>query len=192
MTAARIRSKRLALRRLVLCAIAVLLIAWLGLVGLRVLYPIHSLDLIRNVASDYALDPAVLCAVIRAESRFRPLAISPEGASGWLQVLPETALWIAPQIPLDLTSQETLLEPEVNLRLGSWYLRSLLDQFGDLETALMAYNAGPGRVRQWLETGDNPFPETLVYVHRVQHAIAVYRMYLHAPIIVQITPSLSL
>ena len=158
-------------------------------VVLRVLYPCERLDLVRAHAEAAALDPALVCSLVRAESRFHADAVSPRGAVGLMQLMPETAAWIADRIGLvapDLTDRET------NLRLGVAYLRYLIDRFGDVNLALAAYNAGPSRVDQWVKTGEAPYPETAAFVRRVTRGVPVYRILLAAPILVRITPSLPL
>jgi soluble lytic murein transglycosylase len=161
-----------------------------GLVVLRVLYPINYLPLILAAAQEEKVDPALLCALIRAESRFHPSAVSPRGAIGLMQIIPETAASIATSLGVDDYVPADLAIPEVNVRFGSWYLRQMLDRFENTEVALMAYNAGPTRVTAWLEQSADPFPETLAYVSRVAQAVSVYRIYLHCPMLVQITPLL--
>ncbi len=158
-------------------------------VGLRVLYPAGDLDLVRTCAEAAELDPDLVCAVVRAESRFRPGAVSPRGAIGLMQIMPETAAWIAQK--LGVTASE-LQDPETNLRFGTWYLRYLIDRFGALDVALAAYNAGPTRVDEWLTEGRTEFPATARYVARVLRATPVYRFYFAVPILLWATPSLAI
>ncbi len=159
-----------------------------GAVGFRVLYPVERLDLVRAQAAAAGLDPALVCSVVRAESRFHTDAVSPRGAIGLMQLMPDTAAWIAEK--LGVTAFD-LRDPETNLRLGIWYLRYLIDRYGRVDLALAAYNAGPTRVDQWVSAGQTAFAETSAFVDRVVRAVPVYRVILGAPILVQITPSLS-
>ncbi len=162
------------------------------LVVLRVLYPVGYLDLVCTSADEQGLDSAVLCSLIRAESRFRPDAVSPRGAIGLMQIMPETGVWIAERMGLLGLDPQALLDPETNIRLGAWYLRYLLDRFGSLDLALTAYHAGPTRVEGWLATGEVPFSGTRAYVERVLHAVSIYRTALRWPMVVRITPSIPL
>ncbi len=138
-------------------------------------------------AEEFDLDPYLVCGVIFTESAFRPEARSNVGALGLMQLMPATGLEEAELLEIEGVTEDRLTEPALNIRLGCNYLRKLLDEFGTESVALAAYNAGPGRVRQWLkEYGKKedgsilyiPYPETSKYVGRVQSAKGVYeRLY---------------
>lgn len=112
------------------------------------------------VAGRFGLDPALVMAVIEVESGRDPTALSPKGAVGLMQVMPETAALFGFPEPAD---------PASNLAAGCRYLATLLDSFGgDVELALAAYNAGPGAVRRWGTIP--PYRETREFVQRVAAA----------------------
>jgi soluble lytic murein transglycosylase-like protein len=114
-------------------------------------------DLIKSAAAKYNVDPALVKAVIRAESGFRPDAVSHAGAQGLMQLMPATAAGLGARDPLD---------PAQNIDAGTHYLRGQLDRFGgDVSLALAAYNAGPGAVAKY--GGVPPFRETQNYVKNV-------------------------
>ena len=185
--------RRFALRRHpVGWTIAVLLLAYAGLVGLRVLYPIAHAEQLVDAARRNGLDPAFVAAVVRCESRFKPHAVSPVGAVGLMQIMPETGAWIAEQLEVPHFDADRLYDATLNLRFGTWYLRYLLDRFGDRNVALMAYNAGPTRADAWLSGSAGVFPETEAYAARVKRSLPVYRLYFAAPWLHRITPSLLL
>jgi soluble lytic murein transglycosylase-like protein len=122
-------------------------------------------DIIRHYASAFHLDSALVRAVIKVESDFNPRAVSPKGALGIMQLLPETAREMNVSDPLDV---------EENIRGGSRYLRQMLDRFkGNLDLALAAYNAGPGAVTD--HDGVPPFAETRDYVQKVKKYLEIYR-----------------
>ncbi|MEN6369672.1 MAG: lytic transglycosylase domain-containing protein [Thermotogota bacterium] len=179
-------------KRIAIIVAVAAVVTYAGLVILRVLYPIGYVDLVRASADVERLDAATLCSVIRAESRFRPEAVSPRGAIGLMQIMPETGAWIAERMGFPGFAPEALLDPGTNIRLGAWYLRYLLDRFGTLDLALTAYHAGPTRVDAWLASGEVPFSGTRAYVERVLHAVSIYRTALRWPIVVRITPSIPL
>jgi soluble lytic murein transglycosylase-like protein len=116
--------------------------------------------LIESVALKHGIDPALVHAVVAAESNYQPAARSQVGARGLMQVMPSTAR------DLGVRSAKMLLDPEENLEAGVKYLKWLLERFdGDLTSAVAAYNAGPGAVQKY--DGIPPFPETENYVKRV-------------------------
>jgi soluble lytic murein transglycosylase len=101
-------------------------------------------------ATASGLDPLLVVALIQCESSFDLQARSPVGAIGLMQVMPETGKWVASRRGIRLKKKAHLFDSELNLEIGSAYLASLLRRFGTLETALLAYNAGPGAARRIL------------------------------------------
>jgi soluble lytic murein transglycosylase len=92
-----------------------------------------------------------------------------------MQLLPETGQGIADRTGGDAWQPEDLLEPELNIRYGAWYLRHLLDKYGDEALALAAYNAGQANVDEWRARGvEIQFPETRHYVERVRELKQIY------------------
>lgn len=123
--------------------------------------------LVRAAASTHHIDFALLKALIATESGFDAMAISPKGAIGLMQVIPDTANRYGLVGNRRVSLQTRLQDPRTNLQTGSRYLRDLLDQFpGQLELALAAYNAGAGAVQK---AGNRvpDFPETQNYVKTV-------------------------
>lgn len=113
-------------------------------------------EMIHQVAVRYRVRPALVKAVVAAESNFDPGAISRAGAQGLMQLMPDTARQLGVQDPM---------RPEENLSGGVRYLREMLERYGDLSHALAAYNAGPTAVDRY--RGIPPYPETQAYVQRV-------------------------
>lgn len=111
---------------------------------------------IMAVSEEYSLQPELILAVIKTESAFKPYAVSNKGACGLMQVLPSTAEEIAEELRIKLKNNDHLFDPTLNIILGSYYLGTLADQFGDFEVALTAYNMGPGRVMN-LEKANYPY-----------------------------------
>jgi soluble lytic murein transglycosylase len=152
----------------------------------EVVLPLRHEDIIRQQAADKGLDPALIAGVIYTESRFRDQT-SHAGAKGLMQILPSTAHDIARKSGGTAFVQGDLANPQVNISYGSFYLRYLLQRYGGNEVlAIAAYNAGEGRVDQWIfdarhkgEAFDRarhiPFPETRHYVQQVLDVRARYR-----------------
>jgi len=125
---------------------------------------VHVYDpLIGDAAASEGVPPALVKAVIAAESAFDSDAVSLKGAQGLMQLMPDTAEQMGVADPF---------EPAQNVRGGTSYLRSMIDRYGDLSRALAAYNAGPSMVDRY--GGIPPFPETQDYVDRV---LTYYRRY---------------
>jgi soluble lytic murein transglycosylase len=152
----------------------------------EVVLPLRHEDIIRQQAADKGLDPALIAGVIYTESRFRDQT-SHAGAKGLMQLLPSTADDIARKSGGTAYVEGDLANPQVNISYGSFYLRYLLRRYGGNEVlAIAAYNAGEGRVDQWIfdarhrgEEFDHarhiPFPETRHYVQQVLDVRARYR-----------------
>ena len=154
--------------------------------GLReITLPLRHEDIIRQQAADKDLDPALIAAVIYQESKFRDQTSS-AGALGLMQLLPETAHFIATKTGGTRFTTEDLSTPQINIAYGSWYLRHLLDRYhGNKVLAIAAYNAGGTNVDEWVadaggedefdHTEDIPFPETRDYVRNVLEKQEQYR-----------------
>ena len=106
---------------------------------------------IYNAALNEGLDPDLGFRIVKIESAFRPDAKSSVGAIGLVQVMPRTAQFYDPTL-----RAEDLYDPEVNLRIGFRYFRYLLERYGDLRTALLAYNRGPARIEELRAQGRDP------------------------------------
>jgi soluble lytic murein transglycosylase len=142
----------------------------------RLRYPLAYEQIVRGHARNYHLDPALVAAVIYQESKFRPNARSHSGAIGLMQLQPSTAEGIAIRTGGTRFRLDDLYEPEINVRYGAWYLRHLLDRYGDERTALAAYNAGQDNVDRWRREGRGiAFSETRAYVDRVEDLKRIYR-----------------
>jgi soluble lytic murein transglycosylase len=141
--------------------------------------PLQHDDIIRQQAADKDLDPAMIAAVIYAESRFRDQE-SHAGALGLMQITPQTAQVIEHLSGGSTFVTSDLSDPQINISYGSYYLRYLLDRYhGNEVAALAAYNAGTGNVDRWggadLTESDIGFPETHAYVEEVLSKQQDYR-----------------
>jgi soluble lytic murein transglycosylase len=147
--------------------------------------PLRHEDIVRQQAADKRLDPFLVAGVIYAESKFSDQT-SHAGARGLMQITPATAQAIAQRTGGVSFRQEDLSDPQVNISYGTWYLRNMLDRYGENPVlALAAYNAGQGNVDRWigeaqaegraLTIDSIPFGETRAYVQRVLDAERDYR-----------------
>lgn len=145
----------------------------------EVTLPLRHDDIIRQQAAEKDLDPALIAAVIYAESRFRDQT-SHAGARGLMQITPDTARAIERLSGGSTFVLEDLADPDINIAYGSFHLRHLLDKYpGNAVAALAAYNAGEARVNQWggaeLELEGIRFDETRAYVDQVLEKREEYR-----------------
>jgi soluble lytic murein transglycosylase-like protein len=130
--------------------------------------PVYLTNAITDAAKAHGVDPRLLVAVARRESRFNPNAVSPVGACGIMQLMPATARYLG---------IKNIFDARQNVFGGARYLRTLLDTFhGDLDLTLAAYNAGPGAVQKY--NGVPPFRETRNYVSSIR---AAYQRALQGP-----------
>jgi soluble lytic murein transglycosylase len=147
--------------------------------------PLAYSDIIRQQAAEKHLDPALIAAVIYTETKFDPRSSS-AGAEGLMQILPQTAKFLARRSGATSFTTADLATPQVNIAYGSYYLRFLLDHYGGREAfALAAYNGGEANVDRWvaeararggpLTVERIPFPETRNYVNKVMAAQHDYR-----------------
>lgn len=100
------------------------------------------------------LDPLLVAGLIEVESTYRNFAVSPVGAVGLMQVMPATGAWFGKKIGVPDTGREELFDPERNIQVGVHYLAELKRQFGRMDLALVAYNAGPGKAREIAKSGE--------------------------------------
>lgn len=128
-------------------------------------YPVEYEDLIRTYAAENGLEPAYPAAVIMAESSYRPAVVSSANAQGLMQLLPDTASWIAGKFGEEYV-EGMLFDPETNIRYGCWYLGFLMQRYhGDMTCASSAYHQGQGTVDKWLQDpGISPDGATLAKI----------------------------
>ena len=140
-------------------------------------HPLEYGEVIRAASAEHGIEPALVAAVIRTESRFDEEVRSSRGAYGLMQILPETARFISERGSVGGDYRD----PETNIRMGTWYMGYLQYRYeGDERLALAAYNSGEGQVDDWIsESGfdvarDIPFEETHEYVEDVLEARKTY------------------
>jgi len=156
------------------------------------LFPLPYRNDLLRIARQRNLDPYMVAALIRQESEFNPQALSSAHAYGLTQVQPATARALARRAGVGRAGNRALFQPVANLKLGTYYLRGLLDRFGGKwEPTLAAYNAGKSHVDEWIAWNayrepaefveSIPFTETREYVEAVMRNAAIYRNLYAAP-----------
>ena len=148
-------------------------------------YPQPYAEIVRREETRFNLPRGMVHSIMRQESAFKTTAMSPVGARGLMQLMPNTAVRAAKEVPMDLDLDEVWL-PHVNLKLGSFYLGKLMGNFkGSVPLAAAGYNAGPHAVQRWLASGGDqdldvwvsriPYRETRLYVQRVMTNLSRYQ-----------------
>lgn len=158
-------------------------------VQMRFVYMWPYQNEIVTYANKNNIDPFLVAAVIKNESGFKPGAVSPVGAIGMMQIMPETGEWIARQMGLSSYRVQQLYDPKTNIRMGCWYLSELKYEFrGNMVLQMLAYNAGRGNTHLWMSANgwdyefgkiaDIPYEESRGYVSSVLHdRDEYYRLY---------------
>lgn len=153
----------------------------------RLFFPVEYIDFIKAYSREYAVDPYLVIAVIKAESNFKQEAVSHKEAHGLMQLTPSTAFWLAERLGIQDFCEEDMHNPNKNIQLGCYYIAYLGTMYdGDLKCALAAYNAGSGTVDQWLSDkkyskdgislSKIPYRETEQYVNKVLNYRKIYRI----------------
>lgn len=152
----------------------------------KAMFPVKYGEHVFKYSREYSIDPYLVFAVIKAESSFNPKAVSKKDARGLMQITGGTGSWVAQKLKIKAFTPERLYEPELNIRLGCWYIRWLTDQFEDnTDLVIAAYNGGHGKVNEWLRdknyssSGKSlekiPFKETDKFLKRVKNNWHIYK-----------------
>ena len=154
---------------------------------LKIMYPKTYSEIVSTYAEEYNVEENLIYAVIKAESNFDSNAVSNREAIGLMQIVEETAIDVAKQNQIDVDTEnitEELMDIDNNINIGTKYLSTLLTQYGNMEIALAAYNAGIGTVNNWIEKqviqadGSDieniPYKETNNYVRKILRDYRVY------------------
>jgi soluble lytic murein transglycosylase len=153
---------------------------------LQVIYPLTYWESIRRESAARNLDPYLIAALIGQESTFDPKIRSAANAWGLMQIVPATGRRLGRALGLGTVTTDRLTDPELNIKLGTYYFSRLVEQFGGTYYALASYNAGENRVVRWKAErpgldedefiDDIPFPETQNYVKRILGTAEDYRL----------------
>ena len=147
-------------------------------------YKLEYTEYVKKYANEYNVDEYLIYAIIKAESNFEPNAESHRGAKGLMQLMYSTAEDISKRIDIEL-NEDNILEPDININLGTKYISMLIQKYNNINLALAAYNAGSGNVDGWIEKGtlksdgsdieNVPFTETNNYVRKILRDYEIYK-----------------
>lgn len=144
------------IKKLLVIFLILIITLFLGLYG--IMYSItrdnHKpyMNLIEKYSEQYDIDKNLVLAIVKTESSFNKKAKSSVGAEGLMQIMPETAKWIAGKLKEEYRP-ENIYDPELNIRYGTFYLNYLINYFKSEDYAIIAYNAGMGNVKKWIRDG---------------------------------------
>ncbi len=176
---------------LLLSVFLVIIIFNASIVAMQTAFPKSYSEIVESYAREYELDSDLLYALIETESGFDKNAVSGVGAMGLTQIMPDTFQWLQTKTGESLPD-DALFEPEVSVKYGAFFLRYLIDEFGDVSTAIAAYHAGVTKVHSWLENEEYsddgktlkyiPYDDTRGYVQKVLFNQKVYS-YLYSEVL---------
>ena len=146
-------------------------------------YPMTYKDDIIQISNQYSIEPSLLSSIANVESGMKSDAISSKGAKGIMQLMPSTAKWLAEKLGVEY-NEDNLFDVSYSFNLGAFYLSYLQSLFRDEKTAICAYNAGQGKVKEWLQNEEYskdgktlyniPFEETKNYLNKAMKNLRYY------------------
>lgn len=177
------------MRKIILILMAILFVLLVILLNFKniqkLIYRQDYSEYVERYAKEYNVDPLLIYSIIKAESNFDDEAVSGKGATGLMQLMDNTAKEIATNESLEYVSNESLFDPETNIKLGVKYFADLIAIFKNEAVALAAYNAGMGTVQGWIDKGtikadgsdieNIPYNETNMYVRKILKDYDIYR-----------------
>lgn len=168
---------------LVAIILIVIIVICINKLMVKILYKKDYSEYVSKYSQLYNVDENLIYALIKAESNFEAHAVSNKNAQGLMQLMPATAQEVAEKNDIDL-NEDNILEPEININIGTKYISTLLEKYECVEIALAAYNAGIGNVDKWIENGvikadgldieNIPFKETNTYVRKIMRDYKIY------------------
>ena len=151
---------------------------------MKLLYKKEYTEYVSKYSEEYGIEEELIYALIKAESNFNSKAVSNRNAKGLMQLMDSTAREVANKNGIELT-ENNILDPEINIQIGTKYIASLLEKYNCVEVALAAYNAGSGNVDKWIKNGTIksdgsdiekiPYKETNTYVRKIMRDYKIYK-----------------
>ncbi|WP_324825224.1 lytic transglycosylase domain-containing protein [Sinanaerobacter sp. ZZT-01] len=173
-------------KKFVIFFIILLFAAFAVKTAINHVYPVGYEEYILKYSREYDIDPYLLTAIIKVESKFDKNATSHKGAIGLMQLMEPTAFWIAESMGDENFAVDNLYDPETNIKMGAWYVNNIRREFKYTELVLAAYNAGRGNVASWIDDSliardgtdysGIPYNETRKYVEKVLSNQDIYRI----------------
>ncbi len=172
------------MKKFLVFLLAILILIYGAYNYIKYIFPLDYSETVASCSSEFNLDEKLVYAVIKAESNFESDAASHKSAIGLMQITNGTGNWCAEKMGMTDYTDDMLKDPETNIKIGTWYLRYLLDELENEDYAIMAYNAGITNVRKWIDSGELtdggerflevPYEETRKYILKVKIYKKVY------------------
>lgn len=173
------------IKKIITSIVVIIIIFSVGLFYITTKYPLIYEESMERYSTEYNIDFYLIASIINVESKYDKNAVSKKGAKGLMQISSQTGQWASEVLSIEDYDDDMLFNPETNIKIGSWYLDTLMGEFDNrLDLVLAAYNAGSGNVSKWLcqreysDDGENltniPFKETEDYLKRVKQNYKVY------------------
>jgi len=173
------------IKRTITTLLLLIILLAVGVSYLAIKYPIGYESIIVKYSNEFNIDPYLVASIINVESKYDTYAVSNKEAKGLMQISSQTGKWASEVLSIEGYSEDDLFDPEINIRIGTWYLSVLLKEFNNnIDLVLAAYNAGSGNVNKWLNNreysldGESlsriPFKETEDYLERVKDSYRIY------------------
>ena len=177
---------------IILIILAIIVLSILGKIDLKAIknqilmkiYKQEYLEYVEKYSNEYNVDKYLIFAIIKTESNFNQDAVSHREAKGLMQLMYSTAEEISKKLNVEL-NEENILEPDININIGTKYISILIQKYNNINLALAAYNAGSGNVDSWIEKGtlkndgsdieNVPFKETNNYVRKILRDYEIYK-----------------
>ena len=182
-----ITKKQITITAIVLILCMIIAFLNIPLIIQKIIYKKDYKEYVQKYAQEYNVDENLIYALIKAESNFNSNAKSSKDAIGLMQLMESTAQDVCKKTDLQISSDELsekLLEPDININIGTKYLSILIQKYGNIEIAITAYNAGIGTVDNWIEKGiinsdgsnveNIPYKETNNYVRKILRDYKIY------------------
>ena len=174
------------LRRILLIVTGFIFTVFVMEYSIKYMYPLKYEEYVNKYSQEFRVDKYLIYSIIKAESGFDKDAVSKRYAKGLMQIADMTGEWGASTLDIDIKSDRYLYEPKTNIRIGSWYISTLMKEFNDdIDLVLAAYNGGSGNVNEWLKDKKYsydgtkldkiPFRETEKFIKKVKKFYCTYK-----------------
>ena len=174
------------MRKLIIFLLTIFFIIFFIFISATSIYKTDYIDIIKKECEKYGTNPYEILAIIKTESDFNANAVSKKNAIGLMQITLDTANWCLLKMEENPLTEDELYIPENNIKIGVFYYNYLLNRYGNVNSAIAAYNGGMGNVDKWLKNYEyskdgkeitfTPYKETTRYITKTNNNIIIYKL----------------